>query len=313
MSRALRLMVEHLPWLVAGLLLLVTVLYVPAFQRLAYWLSLSEQYFAPAVLALALTPIVLTGGIDLSIGSVTVFVSVVIGVIMRDAGWSISTALTAGLLVGLLAGLLNGALVTFGVLPLVVTLATRELFRGLAFTVSRDAPVADLPTELIDFWDAPVFGLPLPLVVVGVLFFVTYAFVHHTWVGRALYAIGDNETATRYAGLPVRRIKLVIYAASGALAGLCGLAVVLRFGAARADAEQSLELTAISCVVLGGIRITGGAGHVAGTMLGILTVAALLAGLNAVPPSGRDMVLGVLLICVAVVNEAAARWTARFT
>jgi ribose/xylose/arabinose/galactoside ABC-type transport system permease subunit len=303
----LTLALEHLPWLLAVLLLVVTVLYVPAFRRLDYWLSLSEQYFAPAVLALALTPIVLTGGIDLSIGSVTVFVSVVIGVLLRDAGWSIPVAMLAGLLAGWLAGLLNGLLVMVGVVPLVVTLATRELFRGLAFSLCGDDPPTRLPPELGDLWDAPVLGLPLPLLVIGVLLVLTYVFVHYTWVGRALYAIGDNEVAARFAGLPVRRIKLAIYAASGALAGLCGMAVVLRFGAAKADAEKSLELTAVAAVVLGGIRITGGAGHVAGTLLGILTVAVLLAGLNEVPPNGRDMVLGVLLVTVAVCNEAAAR------
>jgi ribose/xylose/arabinose/galactoside ABC-type transport system permease subunit len=302
---------EHLPWLLALLLLAVTVLTVPAFQRLDYWPSLSEQYFAPAVLALALTPIVLTGGIDLSIGSATVFVSVVIGVLLRDAGWPIALALLAGLLAGFLAGLLNGLLVVVGVAPLVVTLATRELFRGLAFSLcGEDAPTR-LPAELGAFWDAAILGLPVPLLVIGVLALLTYVFVHFTWVGRALYALGDNETAARFAGVPVRRIKLAIYAASGTLAGLCGLAVVLRFGAAKADAEKSLELTAIAAVVLGGLRITGGAGHVAGTLLGILTVAALLAALNEVPPNGRDMVLGVLLLAVAVSNEAAARWTAR--
>lgn len=314
MSRSvLRLVLGHLPWLLALLILAVTVRYVPAFQRLDYWLSLGEQYFAPAVLALALTPIVLTGGIDLSIGSVTVFSSVVIGVLLRDAGWSISAAMLAGLLTGLLAGLLNGVLVIVGVIPLVVTLATRELFRGLAFSLAGNAPPTRLPDKLGEFWDAPVLGMPLPLLVIGVLLAVVYVFVHHTWIGRALYAIGDNETAARFAGLPVRRIKLAIYAASGALAGLCGAALVLRFGAAKADAEKSLELTAIACVVLGGIRITGGAGHVLGTLLGTITVAALLAGLNEVPPNGRDMVLGVLLIGVAVTNEAAARLAARYS
>jgi ribose/xylose/arabinose/galactoside ABC-type transport system permease subunit len=307
----LRAALEHFPWLVAAFILAVMVVHEPAFQRLDYWLNLSEQYFAAAVLALALTPIVLTGGIDLSVGSVTVFVSVVVGVLLRDAHWSIPSAMMAGLVAGLLAGLLNGALVTIGVMPLVITLATRELFRGLAFTLSGDAPVTNLPAELAELWDTPIVGVPLPLLAIGLLLLVSYAFIHHTWIGRALYAMGDNETAARFAGLPVRRIKLAIYAVSGALAGVCGIAVVMRFGAAKADAEKSLELTAIAAVVLGGIRVTGGSGHVGGTLLGIITVAVLLAGLHRVPANGRDMVLGVLLIAVAVSNEAARRWAAR--
>jgi ribose/xylose/arabinose/galactoside ABC-type transport system permease subunit len=302
---------EHLPWLLAGLILATTVLWVPAFQRVDYWLSLSRQYFPVAVLALALTPVVLTGGIDLSVGSVTVFVSVVIATLLRDAAWPVAAAIAAGAVAGLLAGLLNGALVTLGVVPLVATLATRELFRGLAFTVGGEQGVTGLPRSLSAFWATPVLGLPLPLVVAGALFVATYLLVHHTWVGRMVYAVGDNEEAARYAGVPVRRLKLGLYAASGLLAGVCGAASVLRFGSAKADADKALELTAVACVVLGGVRITGGSGHVAGTLLGVVTVATLLAGLNKVPPNGRDIALGTLLIVVAVSNEAARRWAAR--
>jgi ribose/xylose/arabinose/galactoside ABC-type transport system permease subunit len=302
---------QHLPWLLAGLILATTVLLVPAFQRGGYWLSLSQQYFPVAVLALALTPIVLTGGIDLSVGSVTVFVSVVIAVLLREAAWPAAAALAAGALAGLLAGLLNGTLVTLGVVPLVATLATRELFRGLAFTVSGEQGVTDLPDSLPAFWETPVLGLPPPLVVAGALAVATWFLVHHTWVGRMAYAVGDNEEAARYAGVPVRRLKLGLYAASGLLAGVCGAASVLQYGTAKADADKDLELTAIACVVLGGVRITGGSGHVAGTVLGVVTVATLLAGLNRVPPNGRAIALGALLVVVAVSNEAARRWAAR--
>jgi ribose/xylose/arabinose/galactoside ABC-type transport system permease subunit len=307
----LRFALEHLPWLLAMLILGIMVSLEPAFQRPVYWLNLIQQYFAPAVLALALTPIVLTGGIDLSIGSVTVFVSVVIGVLLQDSQWSIAASITAGLLAGLLVGLLNGGLVALGVAPLVATLATRELFRGLAFTLSGDTPPTRLPDVLGEWWRSRLVGLPLPLLLIAALAVASYLFVHHTWMGRMLFALGDNEVAARFAGVPARRLKLGIYAASGLLAGLCGMALVLRFRAAKADAERTLELTAITCVVLGGIRITGGAGHVAGTLLGVVTVMALLAGLNKMPANGRDMVLGVLLVIVAVSNEAARRWAAR--
>jgi ribose/xylose/arabinose/galactoside ABC-type transport system permease subunit len=309
--RALKAVLEHLPWLVAAAILGVTVWLVPAFGKPAYWATLSEQYVTVAVLALALTPVILTGGIDLSVGSVTVFTSVVIGVLIRDAHWPAAWALAAGVAAGLLAGVLNGALVAVGVVPLVATLATREMFRGLAFSVGGEAGVDRLPGELQDFWEAPVLGLPLSAVVIGVLFVLTYVIVHHTWVGRMVYAVGDNEVAARFAGVPVRRLKLGLYAAAGLLAGVCGSAVVLRSGAAKADAEKALELTAITCVVLGGVRITGGSGHVAGALLGTVTVVTLAAALNDVPPNRRDMVLGGLLIAVAVCNEVAGRWAAR--
>jgi ribose/xylose/arabinose/galactoside ABC-type transport system permease subunit len=304
-------LLDHVPWLLAGLILAVAFALLPALRRPLFWLYQSQELFAPALLALVLTPIVLTGGIDLSVGSIAVFSSVVMGVLLRNAGWPVPAALAAGLLAGLLAGFVNGMLVVLGVLPLVATLATRELFRGLALTLGGDTPVAGLPPELGDLWQSSLGGLPWTVWTIAGLFAVTYFFVHHTWMGRMCYAIGDNETAARFAGVPVRRLKLGLYAMAGLVAGLCGASLVLRYGAAKADAEKTLELTAISCVVLGGIRISGGAGDVAGTLVGIVTVATLLAGLNQVPPSLRDLLLGSLLIIVAVSSEAARRAAAR--
>jgi ribose/xylose/arabinose/galactoside ABC-type transport system permease subunit len=307
MSRLINLALRHVPLLVALAILVSGLITVPAFRGADFWLNLPERYFAPAALALALTPIVLTGGIDLSVGSVTVFVSVVIGVLLRDGGWSVPAALTAGAAVGLVAGLFNGGLVALGVVPLVATLATRELFRGLAYSLGGDRPVTGLPEMLEDVWEAAPLGVPLPLAVVGVLFLLTWAIVHHTWMGRMVFALGDNETAARFAGVPTRRLKLGLYAAAGLVAGLCGVALVLRFGTARASAEKSLELTAIACVVLGGVRVTGGVGHVAGTLLGVATVATLLTALSQADANYRDVILGALLIGVAVVNEAGRR------
>ena len=311
MNRIALILVRRAPWLVAGLIVLLGIALLPEFQRPAYWLSLGDQYFSMAALALALTPIMLTGGIDLSVGSVTVFASVVIGALWRDAGWPIEWAVTAGILAGLLAGLGNGGLVIVGVPSLVATLATRELFRGLALAISGDRPVNRFPAELGGFWRGSVLGVSIPLIVLAVLFVVSYLLVHHTWIGRMIFAIGDNERAARFAAVPVRRIKLGIYAWCGLVGGICGAATVCRYNAAKADAEKSLELMAIACAVLGGIRIVGGAGHMGGTLVGIVTVAVLMAGLGSIDSTWRDMVTGAVLVGVAILNEAAARWLVR--
>lgn len=302
---------RHVSWLFTAAILVPIVLNVPAFQHAGYWLELPHQYFAPAVLALALTPIILTGGIDLSVGSTAVLVSVVVGALWRDAGWPIGAALAAGVAAGALAGLANALFVTLGVLPLVATLATRELYRGLALSLSGDNPVNRFPPELGRVWRDEWLGLPVPLYAIAALFAVTYVAVHHTWVGRMTYALGDNEEAARFAGVPVRGVKLLLYAWSGLVAGLCGVALVMKYGAAKADAERTLELAAVTYVVMGGVRITGGGGSVTGTLLGIVTVSVLLAWLDSALPSWRDTITGALLIVVAVSNEAAARWRAR--
>jgi ribose/xylose/arabinose/galactoside ABC-type transport system permease subunit len=125
-----------------------------------------------------------------------------------------------------------------------------------------------------------------------------------------VYALGDNEEAARFAGLPVRGLKLGLYGCMGLVAGLCGAALVMEDQTAKADAYPALELVAIACVVLGGIRITGGAGHVAGTLVGIITVCVLWAALENVA-AWRETATGALLIAIAIANETAARWSAR--
>jgi ribose/xylose/arabinose/galactoside ABC-type transport system permease subunit len=302
-----RSLLDHLPWLVAAVILLAALLFVPAFRVPGYWPGLLAEHFVPAVLALGLTPIMLTGGIDLSVGSVTALGGIVAGVLMRDAQWPLAAALPAGAAAGLVAGLVSGALVTLGVIPLVATLATRELFRGVATAISGGDEVKGLPLALEHIWTMSLGPVPLPVIVFVILAFVAYAVVHHTWMGRMVFAVGDNEPAARFAGVPVRRLKLGLFATSGLLAGLCGAADVLHTRAASVDLNRNLELTAIACVVLGGVRVTGGRGHVAGTLLGIATVTVLVEALTGVGPTVRDMALGVLVIGVAVAGEAARR------
>lgn len=287
--------------------LLAFLLQQPGPWRWSYWFSQANLYFAPALLALALTPVVLTGGIDLSVGSVTVFASVVVGLLLAKFGWPLGPALLVGLVVGALAGLVNGLLVAAGVLPLVATLATRELFRGLALSLCGETALA-LPEAAGDLWRWRPLGVPLSVWAVLLTLVVVWFVVHHTWVGRMLFALGDNATAAKYAGVPSKRLLVGLYTAVGLVAGLCGVGLVLQYPAVRADAEKTLEMTAIACVVLGGVRITGGAGHVLGTALGIATITLLLVALANVSPSVRDLLLGVLLLGVALAGEAARRW-----
>ncbi len=314
MNRALSWLLQRTPGLIATGIITLLIATRPAFQHSFLWLHLGQQYFAVAALALVMTPIILTGGIDLSVGSVSVFASVVIGVLWRDWGYPIEAALLGGVLAALLAGMLNGVLVVVGVMPLVATLATRELFRGVALTLSGEHPVSQFPPALAHFWRGSLAGLPIPLWCILLLFILTYLLTHHTWIGRMIYAIGDNRRAAWFAGIPVRRVEFGLYACSGLVAGLCGAALVMHYNSAKATAEPDLELLAIACVVMGGVRITGGFGHVAGSLLGIVTVCMLLsglAGIHALGQNWRDTVLGGLLIGVALCNEAGNRWVAR--
>jgi ribose/xylose/arabinose/galactoside ABC-type transport system permease subunit len=312
MRRAAAILLRRMPLLLAAVLLVVLVLNVPAFRRAGYWLSLSREHFAVAALALALVPIMLTGGIDLSVGSIAVLSSLVIEYCHREWGFSVPLSLACGVAAGAIAGAVNGLVVRAGVLPLVATLATGQLYRGVAWLMfSEDPDAVRLPSWLGIAWLRPHLGLPIALWGLIALAVGSYLFVHHSWAGRALFAIGDNERAARYAAVPVGRLKLLIYTWAGLVAGLCGVGLVMKYPAAKVDAERSLELLAIACVVMGGVRVTGGSGHVGGAALGVVTVTALLAGLRQTGSEWRDTACGVALIVMALAGEAGARWVSQ--
>jgi rhamnose transport system permease protein len=290
-----------LPLVVLGVMLAFN----PTLRHPDAWSRIGRAWAGVAVLALGLTPIIITGGIDLSVGSVVGLSVVVVGALWRDLGLPIEVALVGGLLAGLCAGMCNGAVILTGINPLVVTLATLAVFRGLAYGLSGPQPVRDLPVALEHWWTGNLLGLPHPVWVVLAVAAVVYVFLHHTWMGRMLYALGDNSRAAQFAGVPVRSLTFALYALSGLLAGLVGLASACQFRTAEANEGETLELQAIACVVLGGVRITGGAGHLGGTMLGTLTLAALVEGL--VRARWRTLLTGACLIVIAVANEALSR------
>jgi rhamnose transport system permease protein len=298
------------PVLLPVLLLAVMLVVNPALRQPVVWDRMSRNWTGEILLAIALTPIIITGGIDLSVGSVVGLSAVAGGFLWRVCGLPVPVALTGCLLAGLLCGTVNGALVLTGINPLVVTLATLAIFRGLAYGTSGVQPVQDLPVDLA-WWESDFLGLPRPLWLAAGVFGLYYVFLHHTWMGRMLYAIGDNRRAARYAAVPIRTLTFALYAACGLVAGLVGLTTVLQTGAAPAQQGEGIELTAITCVVLGGIRITGGAGHLAGTFLGTTTLIILLEGVQRVRGEWRTLATGAFLIAVAVANEGLARLRVR--
>jgi ribose/xylose/arabinose/galactoside ABC-type transport system permease subunit len=203
----------------------------------------------------------------------------------------------------------NGALILTGINPLIVTLATLGVFRGLAYGLSGRYGIDDLlfPIGLLEWWESDFLFLPRPLWIILLLFGTGYVFLHHTWMGRMLYAMGDNPRAARFAAVPVRSLTFTVYAVGGLIAGLAGMLSILASQAAPSFQGEGMELTAIACVVLGGARITGGAGHMAGTFLGTLTLIILLEGVTRIQAEWRPLSTGLFLIGVAVANEGLAR------
>lgn len=234
------------------------------------------------LLALAMTPVILTGGIDLSVGSMMGLCAVCFGIFVNEAQMS---PLVAGILsvgIGALGGGLNALLIArFNLPPLIVTLGTFSLFRGLAEALTEGAKsYSGFPQSFLDLGNSDIAGIPAQMWIFLFVALGIWLLVHRTTLGRSFRAIGYSPEGARYAGIPVRRNLGLAYVLAGAIAGLAAVIFVARLGEARANAGMGYELLAITAVVLGGTSIFGGSGTVAGTLLGYLAVAVLNNGLK---------------------------------
>jgi rhamnose transport system permease protein len=219
-----------------------------------------------------MTLIILTGGIDLSVGSTMALCAVMFGLCYR-LHLPIAAGVAVTLIVGAAAGALNGIFVAYvRVHPLIVTLATLAAFRGIAEGISLGQPVSGFPEAFTRFGTGSVGPLPIPAIVFLVIIAVTGLIVTRTPAGLWLSAIGYNETAAAYSGVAVQRIKLLLYTSSGLIAAVAGLLFAARRNTAKADIGTGMELAVITAVVLGGSSIFGGRGRLFGTILGVLLI-----------------------------------------
>jgi rhamnose transport system permease protein len=237
------------------------------------------------LLALALTPVILTAGIDLSVGSLLGLCAVVFGQLWHDGGLPVGAAAAATLALGALAGGLNATLITaLRLPPLIVTLGTYSLFRGLAEALTRGAVTyTDFPAGFLFLGQERWLGLPVQAWIFGAVAVAVWVLVQRTMAGRSFRVIGFSPEGARYAGLPVERRVALAYVLAGLVAALAALIYTARLGQAKADAGTGYELFAITAVVLGGTSIFGGRGSVTGTLLGVAAIAVLKNGLAALP------------------------------
>ena len=274
------------------------------------------------LLALVMTPIILTGGIDLSVGSLLGLCAILFGKFWRDAGMPIPLAAACTLGVGGLAGGLNAFLITWLRLPpLIVTLGTYSLFRGLAEAITNGVDTfTNFPSSFLFLGQERWLGIPAQAPVFMIVAIAIWLLVHRTTFGRAFRAIGFAPEGARYAGIPVERRLALAYVLAGLVAALAAIIYTARLGQAKADVGAGYELFAITAVVLGGTNIFGGTGSVHGTLLGVAAIAVLKNGLAHTPrffSSASEltgMLTGVLLIAALsspVVPKILATFRAR--
>lgn len=234
------------------------------------------------LLALAMTPVILTGGIDLSVGSMMGLCAVLFGMMVNSFGMDPWLAGLAAITIGAIGGGLNAVLITrLNLPPLIVTLGTFSLFRGLAEALTKGSVAySGFPQSFLALGNSNTAGIPTQMWVFLAVAVGIWLLVHQTTLGRSFRAIGYSADGSRYAGIPVARNTSVAYIIAGAVSGLAAVIIVSRLGEARANVGIGYELLAITAVVLGGVSIFGGSGTVPGTLLGWVSLAILNNGLT---------------------------------
>jgi rhamnose transport system permease protein len=262
------------------------------------------------LVALAMTFVIVSAGIDLSVGSILGLVAILLGVFWQKLGLPLPLAMLLGVLVGGVAGLVNGLIITrFRVPPLIATLATLALYRGLAEGISQARSVRGYPEWFFVLGQGEVLGVPTQLWIFLACALIAAIVLGMSTFGRATYVTGANAVAARFSGIPVDRTILLIYTASGLISGLAAIIFVSRVSTTRSDMGTGLELDVITAVVLGGTSIFGGRGTIIGTLLGLVLMQALKNGLAlaGVKGDGTIVVIGLILIATIVISNLVRR------
>jgi ribose transport system permease protein len=262
--------------------------------------NIVRQVSINGILAVGMTFVILTGGIDLSVGSVMAFTGTVMVGMMINLGLSPILAVLIGIVLGAAIGYVNGIFVSYAKIPaIIVTLAMMEVARGLALLYTGGYPLSGLPDSYGFIGKGYLFGvIPMPAIIMIMVFIIAYIILNHLPFGRYVYAIGGNEEAVRLSGVKVKRIKVMIYLISGITASISGLIMTSRLTSGQPMAGEGYELDAIAAVVLGGTSIAGGRGHIFGTLLGSLLLGVLSNGLNlmGVSPYVQRVLKGVIIV-----------------
>ena len=292
-----------------GLILLVVVISVlnTAFLDLSNLLNLLRQVSINGLIAFGMTFVILTGGIDLSVGSILALSSAFTAILITS-GLDPIVALIVGVLGGFLLGVFNGVLVTFGSMaPFIATLATMTIFRGLTLVITDGNPITDLGDSYLFqlFGKGYFFGIPVPAITMIIVFIVLEIILQKTTFGRHTYAIGGNEVASKISGIKVNKVKILIYGISGLMSALAGAILTSRLNSAQPTAGTSYELDAIAAVVLGGTSLTGGKGRIVGTLIGVLIIGVLNNGLNLLGVSSfyQQVVKGIVILIAVLIDR----------
>jgi ribose transport system permease protein len=287
---------------------ILTVL-TPHFLTVSNLLNVAQQTAINAVIAVGLTYVIISAGIDLSVGSIVAFSGVVMAGALQS-GWPVPLAVLAGLGVGSACGVVNGLLVAFGRLPpFIATLGMMSVARGLGLLVTDGRPISGFDETFRWLATGELFGLPVPVIVMLAVYAIAHFVLRRTKFGRYVFAIGGNEEASLLSGVPVAAYKIAVYGVSGLLAALGAVLLTARLNSAQPIAGINYELDAIAATVIGGTSLMGGQGSVVGTLIGALIMGVLRNGLNLLGVSSffQQVVIGSVIIAAVLLDTVFKR------
>jgi ribose transport system permease protein len=278
--------------------------------------NVMRQISVNICIATGMTLVVLTGGIDLSVGSVLALSGAIAAGLLKNGlqfpsmnlfvGFTILGAILAGLIIGSILGLFNGWTITnFRVPPFVATLAMLTIGRGLTFLWTKGFPISNLGPTFDLIGTGWFLGIPLPVWISGIIVLIAVLVTRKTKLGRYIYAIGGNENAAILSGINIRKVKIIVYTLSGMLAAIGGIVVTSRLDSAQPNAGVSYELDAIAAVVIGGTSLSGGRGSILGTVIGAVTIGVLNNGLVLlnVSPFWQQVVKGFVILLAVIIDR----------
>lgn len=291
-----------------GLVIIFAVFAVlsPVFLTVPNLINIMQQSAINAIVALGMTLVIISAGIDLSVGPVAALAAVICASLMV-AGVPVPLAVLLALLGGALYGVFNGVLIAYaGLQPFIVTLGGLSLCRALALIYTGGNPIFGIPQSFRDFINGSLLGIPCPIIIAGVVAISLYILLTKTPLGEYIFAVGGNEEAARVCGVPVARTKIAVYVISGVLASIAALILVGRLGAADPTLGNLWEMNAIAAAAIGGASLMGGKGSVIGTILGAIILGTLINGFTLLNIQSFYQLLatGVIIIVAMLVDRA---------
>jgi ribose transport system permease protein len=294
---------------VAGLIILVIVFssMSDVFMTQRNLVNILQQSSINACIAIGMTLVIISGGIDLSVGPAAAL-SAVLSATLLMAGYPVPLVILTALAIGLACGFLNGSLIAYaGLQPFIVTLGTLSLFRALALIYTGGSPVLGLPNGFRQIFSSQLLGLPVPVIIVAALAIAAAILLKKTPLGEYILAVGGNEEAARVSGVPIERTKVLTYMMSGGLASLAAVILMARLGAAEPTLGNLWELEAIAASAIGGASLMGGKGSIFGTILGAIVLGAMRNGLTLLNVQAFYQLLatGIIIILAMLVDRLA--------